>query len=210
MKFLTILKAGGSILFNTSVIAGIVAVGAMGTARMLPTETKSSVQRAVDNFESPIEEALTDQGECYYGSDFMGPEATFNYLMLKYGNEPELRAVCMSREQKKEEVRINEKFDAVQNARDEAEMQELYECAVKYGDDGTMCREMLGMNNFSIDYNSPKNEDSLNGAISWAEWNNERETKHYKELSDYWYERTGERLPYYDLVNKKVVYGEEQ
>ena len=59
------LKKIWKIFFNILAISGIITVILAGVTRILPMNIKTKIQNAIQTFESPIEEALTDPDACY-------------------------------------------------------------------------------------------------------------------------------------------------
>ena len=219
----TFFKKVWKISFNTSAVAGVVAVGVMGTARILPTETKSSVQRAINKFESPIEEALTDSTGC---SDWAGPYVTvhqarigLSYLEGKFWDDEDFKAICITNAEQKT---WNALMDEVSSypARSYPVTEEDYK---KWGDDArNMVNPWHERQNECINYQnefgdfsyklSPKygTEDSISKEefLRLEEVKRKYMTCYAKLESDRLLAEYGVKAQPYDYVNKRFM--EEQ
>lgn len=206
VKILPILKTGGKIFFNVSAIAGIVATSAIGISRALPREAKDTIYHTIHEFESPIEQALTNPEDCFASNQWP--------IVQKYKSDEEYKKYCLTNSQQKEALgysqvlydKSSEILRTLPLSDASAEIhykhqQSMWDCDSEAQAKVPEYDESHFGRGASTTY-----EDGL----AMIKHNNEVNTCYNRKESDLIYELTGERLPYYDRINKVVIYGEEQ
>lgn len=206
VKILPILKTGGKIFFNVSAIAGIVATSAIGISRALPRGAKEAIYNTIHEFESPIEQALTNPEDCFASNQWP--------IIQKYKSDEEYKKYCLTNSQQKEAVsygqvlydKSSEALRALPLSNSSSEIhykyqQGMWDCTSEAD---------AKVPEFDESHFGPGYSATYEDGLAQLKHNNEEYTCQDRKESDLIYELTGERLPYYDRVNKVVVYGEEQ
>ena len=215
------LKKIWKIFFNILAISGIITVILAGVTRILPMNIKTKIQNAIQTFESPIEEALTDPDACYMDMQ--------NRHEHKFKDSPEYKAICLTNAQAK----LARKYSS-----------ELYKKAAEVNHAEKEVRQGVNFSEIAIldlpiyDLNDPdgvmKDCQKYNGywiaeieiipgqpnlarTVEWFEsipLEKVVELKvkefNYNTCNDrvnsyIVYKLTGEKMPYYDRINKKAV-----
>lgn len=195
----TILKQVFKIAFNTSAIVGVITVGSAGAMRLLPDEAKDTAIDAVMDFESPIEKLVIGEWcvEDQWASSLSNPGIM---------NDRRAREVCMTRPEYTGSGWSLEFEQALYEASNK-EMEYRFSNvptsempnAIKVAYEG-QCGDMQYFDS----------DDTLDDIVEKMNQNREHRTCDMKTKSDFIYEWTGKRFPYYDYVNRTMVYGEEQ
>lgn len=227
----SILKKTWKIVFNTSAVAGIASAGVIGATKLnvVPGSVKQNVAEVIQEYENPIAEALKDPNAC--DTSYTSP-AIITFVK-NFGDTHEYREVCVHND----EVELVRRLRTdVQTKAYEVNSIEV-EVGGNACDEAGTCEYITMMINESkIDtdtlsqqcphWNYPEEIYVLGQSLTLSKQYDETRTleqaiditkQQYEELtcdgklaSYVVYKLTGDKMPYYDYVNKKVIeYAEE-
>lgn len=180
--------------FNVSAIAGIAASGTIAATKLnvVPEGVKQSVANIVEDYENPISEMMRDPESCYLD---------WNRDLKQYADDEEYKKLCQTKKQYDESSEIREKLTRKQ--------EEVRLSTGEWPSGYEYCDEYyvtVGPTGGAALYYTYTYDDGLKILKN----SNELKSCEDKGISDWIYRMSGERLPYYDYVNKAVIYGEEQ
>lgn len=201
----TILKQVFKVAFNTSAVAGIVSAGVVVATKtgIVSGDAKNNIAEIIREYHNPISEAMRDEDACDFDSF---------YPLKKWENDEELKKYCLTREQNKEANesfgRLMDKFYEVTKIDDTIDNRKAYEIfdkqdeAKKYADSLTgNCLHILPPSNRGNQVENYTHEDML----GFVKESNIINTCQEQNMAYQIYYLTGEKLPYYDRVNKQIV-----
>lgn len=187
------------IVFNVSAVAGIVTIGGTAVMRVVPHEAKNDIADVVLNYENPF--SKSSSSDCYEKKQRGG----FGHVQYDFDN-PEIQAACLTEEQyelsEKSYIDLMNLYNEWQNS-----------CYASQGsqEDCEVDQEKLVKIENSITFNSEGYEvGSPEYYVSYQRSKDKLYTETNKLYAQFLFDKTGKEISYYDYINRKIVYGEEQ